>query len=222
MAGITSASLDPAVDNGVVGRSIYQSMKAQEAGPLIIAACDANGVPSDDVSDRFHFYSAIANIGDALVNWGADTQRGLSVEFTILYREFIPAESTTLKGAFGYWGSNVTCDLPAITWPLVGGPLITLAAVGVATTLLVDFDRNVAEVNDPTTESQIMVTVDGIFVKPTASVITLKRLSLTFPAATFATGKAVRFFMTRNCIKDAVTATLVNEIVDNLTCLNAL
>lgn len=218
MAGVTSGIDATNEDFGVIGRSVYQSMRDNEAGALRIAACDGNGVASVEDEDHLNFYEAIANVNGNLVNWGADTQRNLPVEFHIFYHEFADGESATKVGAFGYWGAPADSDVPATVWPDVTAPLVTAAAVTAATTMDVTFDENITEVNNATTETKIMASIDGVFIAPTASACADKVLTLTFPALTFAAGDVVLLSMSAGVVKDAaanVNAAVLSRIVTN-------
>jgi len=220
VAGIDSSNTSSDSDSAVIGRSVYQSMRNNEAGVLKVAACSGDGIPSEDAEDIMYFYEAIANVNGNLVNWGADTQRNLTVEFHIFFHTFAAGESSTHRGAFGYLGNPDDEDVPAANWPDVAAPVILTASVVSATSMSIVFDKNVTEVNNLTTETHIIVSVDGVFVAPTASNITGKTLTLTFPSSTFSAGKVVLLTMSRNVVKDSNNN--VNEAVGNRVVTNNL
>lgn len=220
MAGLSSDNTNSNDDFGVIGRSVYQSMRQNEAGALKVAACDANGLPSVNSEDTFCFYEAIANINGNLVNWGADTQRNLPVEFHIFYHPFEEGESSTKRGAFGYWGDPADSDVPAITWPDVAAPVVVSATVTDGTTLEVVFDENITEVNNATTESKIIVSVNGVFVAPIASSCSTTKLTLTFPSSTFSAGDTVLLSISAGTVKDA--SNNENESISGRIVINQL
>lgn len=203
MAGITAGHASAADDFGVIGRSVYQSMRENEAGPVKVAACSADGLPSDLPEDIFSFYEGFINITGNIANWGADVQRALAFEITIPFHAFAAGESLTKNGAFGYWGDPADSDVPAIVWPDVAAPVVVSAAVSSATLLNVTFDKTVTEVADASTEDKVIVSVDGVFVPPLSSAITGAVLALTFDAATFATGDVVLLNMSAGVVEDA-------------------
>lgn len=203
MAGVTAGHSSASEDFGVLGRSVYQSMRENEAGAAKIAACSANGIPSELDEDIFCFYEAFINLTGNLINWGADVQRGLPFEMTIPFHAFAAGESTAHNGAFGYWGDPADADVPALVWPDVAAPVVLSAAVASATLLNVTFDKNVTEVDALTTEEKIIVSVDGAFIAPSSSAITGAVLALTFEAGTFAAGDVVLLSMSAGVVEDA-------------------
>jgi hypothetical protein len=222
MAGLGSDAALPAEDFGVIGRSVYQSMRDTEAGALKIAACSADGVASEDDEDTLCFYEAIANINGALINWGADVQRNLPVEFTLFFHEFAVGESIALNGAVGYYGDPAESDVPAIVWPVVGAPQIVSANVPSATSLVVTFNKSVAEVDGATTETKISASVDGVFKTPSTAVVAGAVLTLTFAAATFAAGRVVKLSISAGVIEDTATTPNENAAVFGQAVTNAL
>ena len=202
-AGITAGHASADNDFGVIGRSVYQSMRENEVGGLKIAACSADGLPSEEPEDQFCFYEAIFNLTGNIVNWGADVQRSLPFEIYVFFHPFAAGESTAHRGSYGYWGDPEDSDVPAITWPDVAAPVVTGAEVTAATTVTVTFDKTVTEADDVTTEDKIIASVDGAFVAPTASAIVANVLTLTFPDATFAAGDEVLISMSAGVVEDA-------------------
>ena len=219
-AGITAGHESADEDFGVLGRSVYQSMRDNEVGGLKLAACSADGIASEEPEDQFCFYEAVFNLTGNLVNWGADVQRGLPFEIYVFFHPFAEGESTAHRGAFGYWGDPEDSNVPAIKWPDVAAPVVTGVEVEDATTLTVTFDKNVTEVEDETTEDKIIASVDGAFVAPTASVIITNVLTLTFPDATFAAGDEVLFSMSAGVVED--TAKNQNAVVASRRATNDL
>lgn len=219
-AGITAGHSSADEDFGVLGRSVYQSMRDNEVGGLKLAACSADGIASEEPEDQFCFYEAVFNLTGNLVNWGADVQRGLPFEIYVFFHPFAEGESTAHRGAFGYWGDPADSDVPAITWPDVAAPVVTSVEVEDATTLTVTFDKSVTEVEDETTEDKIIASVDGAYVAPTASVIVANVLTLTFPDTTFAAGDEVLFSMSAGVVED--TAENQNAVVASRRATNDL
>lgn len=201
-AGITAGHSSADEDFGVLGRSVYQSMRDNEVGGLKLAACSADGIASEEPEDQFCFYEAVFNLTGNLVNWGADVQRGLPFEIYVFFYPFAEGQSTAHRGAFGYWGDPDDSDVPAITWPDVAAPVVTAVEVKDATTLTVTFDKTVTEVDNATTEDKIIASVDGAYVAPTASAIVTNVLTLTFPDTTFAAGEEVLFSMSAGVVED--------------------
>ena len=210
-AGITAGHSSASEDFGVIGRSLYQSMRDNEAGVAKVAACSADGIASELPEDQLCFYEAFIVLSGNLINWGADVQRSLPFEMHIPFHTFADGESTAHRGAFGYWGDPTDSDVPAIVWPDVSAPVVTAAAVASATLLNVTFDKNVTEVDALTTEDMIIASVDGAFVAPESSVVTGAVLALTFPAATFAAGDVVLISISAGVVEDA--SEHANEVV---------
>lgn len=222
--GVTSLNELTTDDHGVVGRELYQSMRDNFAGVLKLAAVSGNGVPSDDEEDIMFFYEAIPIVDGPLINWGADTQRNLTVIFRIKYHEFATGESSTHEGSFGYWGDPTSEDLPAATWPDVEAPTIATAIATAATTLVITFDENIAfqPPGSAFDASHYMADVDGEFNPPTAGVIATTALTLTFAAATFAAGDVIKLSISSVALQD--TDATPNEYpgVSNYLCTNSV
>ena len=201
MAGLTSESEDSATN----GRSIYQSMRDTEAGPLKIKAVDENGIKSDDLEDVLNYYEAIPIVSAALINWGADSQRNFQMEFRIKWHLFSVGESATKVGAFGYMGDPTTEDVPALVWPDVAAPVISTATVTLATEIQVVFDENIA-FQSSFQAGHYIADIDGVLVAPTAGAIATNTLTLTFPAATFTSGDVVKLTITSIALQDTETS----------------
>lgn len=102
-------------DSGTFGRYIYQSLRDNKSGNLIIQATDSNGAARTEAKDTLNFYEAVPIIDENILNWGADTQRNLPAQFYIYYKDFgTSAVSGGPSGAFGYYGSNTAELVPAI------------------------------------------------------------------------------------------------------------
>jgi len=201
MAGFESS--EPAGSDGAVfDRNLYQSMRDNEAKVLKVASVNANGVASELDEDIFCFYEAIPIISGELINWGADTQRNLPVDFRIKWHTFSTGESTTYDGAFGYYGDPTVEDVPAIVWPDVEAPEISSATADSATNIDVVFDENIAFVNGSFDVGSIAATVDDIFVLATAASISSATLSITFPASSFTSSDVIELYIADNEIED--------------------
>ncbi len=224
MSGITSQNHDAAEDTGTVGRNMYQSMRTNEAGVLQAASVNENGVPSALPQDIFNFYEAVPKITSHILNWEADAQRNVVVEFDIYWHPFASGESSTKEGAFGYWGDPVVEDLPAVVVPNVAAPYILTAVADLATQITVTMSEDVTLVAAVTLADRIVATVDRDFKAPTAAIIEAdpndNKLTLTFAAATFAAGNTIKLFMSDATLQD--TDLNQNEIVNAFTVTNSL
>ena len=222
MSGVSTQNTDPTEDTGTIDRVIYESMRDNEAGVLRIAAVDVNGFPLEDVENLINFYEAIPIVEGDLVNWGADTQRNFPVVFKIKWHEFSAGESATKDGAFGYWGAAATEDVPAIVWPDLEAPQIISADADLATQMVITFNENIAYITAFDAEHYI-VKVEGLFSPPTAEVgIVGAVLTLTFAAATFASGNDIRLSISELALED--TATPANEMpaLDDFVCTDSV
>jgi len=205
MGGISKTNVNPADDDGVIGRSLYSSMRTNESGALKVAAVDSNGVPSASVQDIFNFYEVISIITGDLINWGADTQRNLAIEFRIKWHKFDTGESTLYQGAFGYWGDPSTEDVPAIVWPDVDGPRIVSATAISATELELIFNESLvfaagAAFAAPDYMVKTYKAVEDIeFLAPSGGVILATKLTLTFAADSFDNAYISEFLYDRRC-----------------------
>ena len=218
MAGVSSVNNSVADDYGILGRSVYQSMKDQEAGVLRVIAVDANGLASEEDEDIFNFYEVIPIITGDLIQWGADTQRNLAIDFKVKYHQFDTAITYATKGGFGYWGDPTSSDVPVATWPDVTAPAIVSLDVALATSLTCEFDATVTAVAGTTINDRIFVTINGDVLQPTSSVIGTDTVTCTFPASTFVVGDVVEFFMTSGSVENSVpiqNVTLSNQAVTN-------
>lgn len=221
MSGVESALASSATDHGTVNRSIYQSMRDNEAGALKIAAVDENGAAYATLINIMMFYEAIPIINGDLINWGADSQRNLPVEFRIKWHEFSTGESVAKTGAFGYWGDPTNEDVPAVVWPDVAGPALVSANASAATTMVVTFGENIAfqtafDVNHYVAE------VNGEFILPTAGVIATVALTLTFPAATFSAGADIKLSISEHALEDTVVPANEYGGVNDFICTDSI
>ena len=185
-------------------------MLANEAGVLKVAACDANGLASDDSEDIMCFYHAIPVITGELIQWGVDTQRNLPVQFRIKYHAFTAGELAALTrtegGAFGYWGDadDPAVDCTAVVWPDVAAPVIVTAEATAATTMVVTFDENL-EFQTAEVIGHYTAWVNDIAIictaaaDPTGTAI----MTLTFPAATFEADDIITITISPAAIEDA-------------------
>lgn len=93
-------------DSGTFGRYIYQSLRDNKQGKLIVTATNENGAKRTNDDDILNFYEVVPLIDENLINWGADTQRNLPARFMIYFSEFgVSQVSGGPSGAFGYYGS---------------------------------------------------------------------------------------------------------------------
>jgi hypothetical protein len=203
MSGISSENESEDSDSGTIGRSLYQSMLEGEANVCKIASVNENGVASEEPEDIICFYIAIPIVNGDLVNWGADTQRMLNIQFKIKFYIFATGESSTKDGAFGYWGDPTVEDVPAIVWPDVEAPVIVSATVTAATTMDIVFDEDVAFFGAGSyVAGTIVAKVEEEFIIATSASITDATVTATFPAATFGIGDTVELYISGGAIED--------------------
>lgn len=205
MAGVSSENESSSDDSGTIGRSIYQSMRDNEAGVLKINAVDENGEPSASLQDIINCYEAIPIVTGELINWGADTQRNFAMEFRIKFHVFAEGESTAKYGAFGYWGDPTNEDVPAIVWPDVEAPVIVTAIATSATELAVTFDENIA-FQTSFDVAHYMAKVEGEYVPPVSAIIASALITLTFGASTFTAGDVIELSISAIALEDTETA----------------
>jgi len=226
MAGVSSSEHASPDDSGIVDRSIFRSMLENEAGALKIAAVDENGIASADLEDIINFYEVIPIITGDLINWGADTQRNLPVEFRIKYHTWTAAELTTLGltegGAFGYWGDPTDEDvIPIVDYWL---PEIVSAIANSATELWVTFSEMIDFQTDGELAVHYSLKLNGNYEEPSAvSTITAVAdliLVITFDAATFTIDSDDEIFISisEDAIKDQQTPANNYLGVNNYPC----
>ncbi len=85
-----------------LGRELYRSLLENEAKVLKIQRVDSEGDVLTDDEYILVFYKAIPIITGA-IDWGADTQRGLEIEWRCVWDE--------TEGAFGYSGTASSVGL---------------------------------------------------------------------------------------------------------------
>ncbi|MEJ2248042.1 MAG: hypothetical protein P8Y70_00095 [Candidatus Lokiarchaeota archaeon] len=222
MAGITSTNTNPNDDSGVIGRSLYQSMRDNEAGGLKIASILPDGTPSEELEDMYNFYEAIPVVNGDLVNWGADTQRNFPIQFRIKYHKFSSGESSTHNGAFGYWGDPTIEDVPAITYPDLTEPSIVSAVATLATNMDITFDKNIAFQSAwDATDYVVNVEGDG-FSLSTAGNISGAVLSLTFGAGTFADNDIITVSISSKALEDTEATPNEYSGIDGYPCTETI
>jgi hypothetical protein len=87
-----------------LGRELYRSMKTYEAKTLKIKRVDSEGDVTTNNDYILVFYKAIP-IVTSTIDWGADTQRGVSIEWRCLWDED--------ESAYGYSGEPSSLGLNA-------------------------------------------------------------------------------------------------------------
>lgn len=85
-----------------LGRELYRSMKTYEAKVLKIKRVDSEAAITSNDDYIITFYKAIPIVTSPIV-WGADTQRGVSIEWRCLWDE--------TEGAYGYSGEASSVGL---------------------------------------------------------------------------------------------------------------
>jgi len=85
-----------------IGRELYRSMKDYEAFVLKVQRVDSEGSVTVNDDHIIVFYKAIS-IVTGTIDWGADTQRGLEVEFHCMWDD--------TEEAFGYSGKASSVGL---------------------------------------------------------------------------------------------------------------
>lgn len=222
MAGFSTSITSPVDDGGVLGRDLYESMLATEAGVLRVAALDNDGNALMDTEHLMNFYQAIPIVNGDLLNWGADTQRNLPVQFRIKYRSFTAIESATHGGAFGYYGDPVPEDVPAAVWPDVEAPILQATTTVIdATDLDMIFNENIA-FQSAFAAGEYVVKVNDLFIVPASGIIATTTLTLTFPAASFATTDVVEIYATAIALEDTEAVPNAFGGVDGFSVLNPL
>lgn len=221
MSGITTKNITPTEDSGTIGRSIYQSMRDNEAGPLKIVAVNEDGVASEEVEDIIMCYEAIPIIEGELVNWGADTQRNFALQFRIKFHEFASGESSTKVGAFGYWGDPTIEDVPPVAWPDVEAPILLTANASADVTLDVVFNENIA-FQTAFDALHWLVRVNGEYIAATAGVITTVAIALTFGASTFAASDEILLYISDLALEDTESTPNAYDGIDGFICTDSI
>lgn len=193
-------------DSGSFERYIYKSLRDNKAKPMRIWATDPNGSIIEDDQSVLNFYEVVPLVQENIINWGADTQRNLSVEFMIYFHTFgQDAVVGGSSGGFGYYGDPVQEKVPATDWVDGGGPILLSAEATTATNVDVTFDKNIALQGGSYTGG-IIVKVDGLWVVPTGVSVATAVASVTLPAASVAAGQEVEVSITNVVIEDTETS----------------
>ena len=219
--GVSTKNTSSASDSGTIGRSQYQSMLSTESGALRVIAVDENGIASEDLEDRFSFYTAIPIVQGDLVNWGADTQRNLPMQFRIKYVTFALPNSYDFTGGFGYWGDPTTANTQPQVWPDVAAPVLVSATADTSTNMDIVFDENIA-FQTAYAAGEYTAKVNGLYVASTAGTILTTTLSLTFGAATFANGDVVEISISGIALEDTAATANTYGGVDGQAVINTV
>lgn len=178
-------------DSGTFGRYIYKSLRSNKAGALKVFATDSSGNILTAASDVMNFYEVVPVVDANLINWGADTQRNVPVKFRIYYHPFGGSQVVGgPAGAFGYYGDNTVEKVPALTWPTDTDPKLVSATVLSATQIKFVFSQAIA-LQGGSYSGGIVAKVNGIFKAASAVSVSTTDATVTFPAASFATGNTV-------------------------------
>ncbi len=221
MAGVSTQNATPTEDSGLIDRSIYQSMLTAEAGALRVIAVDENGVDLTDLEHILNFYQAIPIISGELINWGADTQRNLPIEFRIKWYEF-PTPPGSVLGAFGYWGDPTVEDTLALVWPDVEAPTLVTATADLATNMDVVFNENIA-FQTAFDATHYVVKVNGAYeATATGGIISTTELALTFPASTFTAGDTIEVSISELALEDTETVANIYDGIDAQVVINTV
>jgi hypothetical protein len=180
-------------DSGKIGRSLYQSMRDTEAGVLKTVAVDENGVPSALDEDTEMFYTAIPIVNDNLVQWEADTQRNMQIQFRIKFN--------LTEEAFGYWGDPTAEGLTAAVWPDVLKPFVLSAEAISATEIEVTFNEDIA-LQGGTPVDGVVADVDGAMKLGVSVGVATSVLTCTFAAASFASGDVIAITLSDIVVED--------------------
>lgn len=204
---LVASSGTPGADSGVIKADMYESMVSKYAGVLKIASVNASGAPSTEVEDTMYFYIAIPIINGDLINWGADTQRELPVQFRIKRKIFTAEESSTHASAHGYLGDPTVEGLPAAAWPDLEAPKILTAVASADTTIEITWNKQIEAVSGVTLENRIRIKVEDEFITPTDASIGSDPdddvLTLTLASESIAEGDVVELFISAGSVEDA-------------------
>lgn len=206
-------------DSGHIKAEMYKSMKDNYSGALKIAPVQ-DQVPQEDVDNTMYFYIAIPLINGDLVNWGADVQRNLPVDFRIKPKQMTAGESTTIKSAHGYWGDNSVEDLPAVDWPDLEAPAPSSSVVVSATEVMVTFGENITEIAGVTSSEQVVLKVGKKWVVPTTVSYATSIMTLTLPASSIVSGDVVSAYISAGTCEDGDSN--ANELVEDFPVTNNL
>lgn len=85
-----------------LGRELYRSLRDTEAKVLKVKRVDSEGTPTTDDNYILVMYKAIP-IVTSPIDWGADTQRGIAIEYRCVWDD--------TENAFGYSGKASSVGL---------------------------------------------------------------------------------------------------------------
>ena len=199
-------------DSGTLSRYIYTSLKNNKAKALRVYATDPNGVPLLGDESVINAYLAVPIVNENLINWGADSQRGLTVQFMIYFKKFGTEQvSGGPAGAFLYYGTPAQEKVPATTWPDINGPQLLTAVATSATNIDLTFNENIAAQVGAVAGS-IVANIDGVNVLASAlGTITGAVAKVTFPSATFVAGDVITISIAGTVYED--TETVANTYI---------
>lgn len=193
-------------DSGVFTRDLYNPFSTSLAGQLRVISVDGDGIPSTDIDDILNFYEVIPVLNGDMVNWDADAQRNLPIQFKIKWHRFDAGESSTYNGAFGYWGDPTAEDVPAAPYPDLEAPAIVSATATAATSMDVVFDQNIAKQSGGVDNLGVVAKVNDEYVVSSAAVsVSTTTATITFPAATFASGDTITVSISASVLEDTET-----------------
>lgn len=206
-------------DSGHIKADMYESLlDTVGAGMKVASVIDQ--LPSTDIEDILNFYIGIPIINADLLQWGADVQRNIPVEFRIKPKVMTLAESTSVKMSHGYWGDPTAEDVPAIVWPDKEAPEVVSATAVLATSLEVVCNENITEIAGVTIADQVVVKVGNEFVKPISSAYATTKLTLTFASSTFTSGDIMELYVGAETYEDAESN--ANEAVDGFSVTDSI
>lgn len=147
------------VGNAFLKKDLYESYLANRAAELKIVKVDGNGTPISGDTYTFNFYQAVPIVNGDIMQFGADSQKGLKLLINITSREFTAGESSTYSGGYGYIGDPTVLDVPAIEWPPIPQTATVTGLAG--TDLDIVFDRDIEFPTGSYVASLIEVIVNG-------------------------------------------------------------
>ena len=194
-------------DSAAFKADLYKSMVENYANVLKVGAVNASGVPSEEVEDLMYFYKVIPVVNGDLINWGADTQRELPVQFKIKRKIFTTQESSTHESAHGYMGDPTVEDLPAANWPDLAAPQLTTVEATAATTVVTTWNKDLVAISGVTLANRFRVKVEEDFITPSdVSIGTDPNeniVTLTLPASSISAGDVVELYIGAGTVKDS-------------------
>ena len=209
-------------DSGTFGRFLYSSHRDNRAGVLRLYATDSNGFALLDDEDVTNFYEVVPIVNDNLINWGADTQRNLPVQFWIFFKKFDTPIALGPLGAFGYFGDPAQEKVPAAAWPDIAAPVLVSATATTATNIDLVFDENIAT-QGGALPAMIVAKVNGSYISPSSiGAPSGVGVALTFPAASFANGDTIELSISALVFEDTETVPNAYLGVDGATVINTV